>query len=182
LKNIIFISLLFVLAVALCFAANSNWTFNSDIEGWNTPPTTWNSTLAHNGTEGHDAAGSIYVTDSDIWYGLRNTVSIGAANPSYTIIAWAKLISTAPGVNGGLNLSTYNLDSGGDPAVAFDANTTDTWQMQTITGTALTGGLGYIMINAGPWGGTDPATVEFYIDDVSYTEGSSVTDWALFKE
>jgi hypothetical protein len=173
--------MLLVLAVALCLAANTNWTFNSDIEGWETT-SNWSSTVAHSSTEGHAAAGCIYVTDTNIWYGIRNTVTIGAANPPYTLNGWAKLMSTAPGVDGGLKLSTYGLDSGGDPAVAFDAVTTDTWQMQTITGTALTGGMGYIMINAGPWGGVTPAVVEFYIDDVSYTEGTSVTDWALFQK
>lgn len=182
LKKLIFISLLFVLAVALCFAASSNWTFDSDVGGWSTPGTTWNSTVAHSASEGHDATGSVYVTDSDIWYGIRNTVTIGAGYPAYTLNAWAKLISTGPGVDGGLNLSTYGLDNSGDPAIAFDAATTDTWQMQTMSGTAKTGGAGYIMIYGGPYGGTDPAVVEFYIDDVSYTEGAGVSDWALFKE
>jgi len=95
---------------------------------------------------------------------------------------WAKLISTAPGLDGGLNLCTWDLDSSGDTSIPFDASTTGSWQMQTQSGTAKTGGLGYIMICAGPWGGSTPATVEFYLDDISYTEGTSVIDWALYKE
>ena len=104
-KKFVFISFLMMFVIVLCFADNSNWTFNSDIEGWNTPGSTWYSTLAHSASEGHDAAGSVRVTDINDWYGIRNTATVGASNPAYTLKAWAKLISTTPGDNGGLNLS-----------------------------------------------------------------------------
>jgi len=183
LKRLFFCSLLIALLAATAFAADSTWTFNSDLEGWNSP-TTWNTTIAHDAVEGHDAAGSIYCTDSDIWYGVRNTVTIGASDPAYEIRAWAKLISTAPGEDGGLNLDTWNLDKDNmaGTSVPFDAGTTDTWQEQVQAGTADSTGMGYIMINAGPWDGSDPATVEFYLDDITYTEGSGITDWALFRK
>ena len=179
-KKFVFISFLMMFAIVLCFADNSNWTFNTDLEGWETTGN-WASTVEHSASEGHDATGSVRVTDTNDWYGIRNTATVGVGNPAYTLKAWAKLISTAPGVNGGLNLATYGL-AAGDPFVAFDAATTNSWQMQSITGNALTGGMGYIMIDAGEWGTADPATVDFYVDDVSYTEGAGVTDWALFKE
>lgn len=173
------------LVVAICVADNASWTFDADEEGWNSPSGTWNTTIAHSAVEGLDAAGSIQCTDSDIWYGARNTVTIGASDPSYTIVAWAKLISTAPGVDGGLNLDTWNLDkdNSGGTSVPFDASTTDSWQTQTQSGIAGTSlGTGYIMINAGPWSGADAATVEFFLDDITYTEGSRVQDWSLFIE
>ena len=126
----------------MCFAASTKWTFDSDVEGWETVGTTWDSTVAHNPTEGHDAAGSVYVTDTDNWYGIRNQATIGTGNPSYTLYAFVKLISTASGVDGGLNLSTYGLDNFGDPKTAFDAATTGTWQAKSISGVAKSGGLG----------------------------------------
>ena len=180
-KKFIFFTLLIGLTVTLAFSDNSTWTFNSDLEGWNVG-SYWLSTIVHDAGEGHDTAGCLYLTDADIWYGVRNTVTIGAGDPAYQIDAWVKLISLGAMPEGGLNLNTYALNTPGDTSVPFDEATTDVWQTQTQSGTAQTGGAGYIMIvsNAG-WGATDPADAEFYLDDVTYTEPSGITDWALFN-
>ena len=181
-KKLIFFTLLIGLTVTLAFAADSTWTFNSDIEGWNSSPTTWNTTITHDGVEGHDTAGCLNNTDADGYYGVRNTVTIGAADPLYQIDAWAKIVSLplSP-ATGGLTLATWDLDKdfSSGTSVAFDTYTTTTnvWQVKTQAGTAYTGHGGYIMI----WGGAsgqsgESHTVQWYLDDITYAESSGITD------
>ena len=184
-KRILVFSVLLLLCTSLCFADDQFWTFDTDISGWNSPVSTWASTITWNGTEGHTAAGSIECTDSDVWAGARNTVTIGAGDPGYLLTAWVKIMSAD--ATHGLALNTWNLDrdnSGGttDP---FDVGTIGTWQSKSHSGNAGSSLVtGYIMINtAAPWGSTDPATYLWYIDDVSYDETPilSVEDWSLYS-
>ncbi len=179
-KKCIFVIAIAMSVASLCVADNSLWTFDSDIEGWNSAASTWNTTIAHDAVEFHDAAGSIKCTDSDVWCGVRNTVTIGAEDLPYEITAWTKLVAIS---EYGLGLNTYDLDKDnpGGTNIAFDDTLLGTWQSKTLSGQTKAGVSGYIMINStAPWDATDPATNEFYLDDISYTESSSVSDWSLY--
>lgn len=181
-KKLFIMLLVFSLCSMFALADDTTWTFDSDEEGWNNGG--WSTTISHDSVEGHDAAGAIDCTDTDGYYGVRNTVTIGASDPNYTIEAWCKLVSLPGGTaTGGLNLDTWDLDTSGATSVPFDDSVTDSWQSQTQSGTADSTASGYIMI----WGGAsgesgDSHTVQYYLDDISYTEGSRVIDWGLYQE
>ena len=181
-KKIMVFCVAFSIIALVCFAADTLFTFDSDASGWNSPGTTWNTTIAHDAVEGHDAAGSIECTDSDVWCGARNTVPMAAGNPAYTVTAWVKLVSIDTGY--GMSLQTYNLDLDTPAGTAdkYSTVTLNVWQSQTHSGNAFSAaGLGYIMIaSQAPWAASDPATYDWFIDDVSYTESSGVGDWSLY--
>lgn len=183
-KNVIFISLLFVLAVALCFAASETWTFDVDVQGWASSGS-WGSTVSQTASQGHDAAGALMVTDADDWYGTRRAPTVAAGEPTYEAIAWVNIIELPDTAAGVLLLTVYDIDRDNMAGVTsdFDINTTGTWQTRSISGIASNAGsYPFIMVN-NPWNSSPvPGTVEYYVDDVSYTEGTGVSDWALFKE
>ena len=167
--KILLICVCFILIFTFCYA-DATWTFDSDVEGWNTPGTTWNTTIAWTGAEGHDAAGAIRCTDSDVYVGVRNTVTIGASNPFYGLTAWVKLISVDNAY--GLALNTWALDKDyySGTADPYSTPVLNAWQRRTRKGTAAAAGTGYIMINSGGPSSAEPATYDWYVDDVVYKE------------
>jgi len=181
-RNLFFCFCMIALLAASAYSADATWTFNSDLEGWNSPASTWNSPLVHSSTAGYTASGALQLTDADVWYGCRNTVTIGAGDPNYDLQAWAYIVVIDASYSLGLN--TYNLDKDtpGGTSIAFATDTLMVWQMQQQTGTAASSiGTGYIMINSNaPWAASDPAAEQFFLDDVSYTETANVRDWALY--
>ncbi len=46
-KKLILCFYMLALTVTLGYADNSLWTFDSDIEGWDSPSVTWNTTIIH---------------------------------------------------------------------------------------------------------------------------------------
>ncbi len=176
-KRVITVSIFIMLFAITCYAADVLWTFDSDDGGWNSPSGTWDTTISHNASEGNAAVGSIQCTDSDDYAGVRNTVALDGSEPTYALTAWVKLVSVD--ATAGLGLNTWALDKDNYSGTVDDYCLTklDEWQSRTRVGTADASGYndeGYIMINS--TGSGDPATYEWFVDDVSYREFAGTPD------
>jgi hypothetical protein len=162
------------------------WTFDSDAEGWNSPGGTWGTTIAWTSTEGHDAAGAIHCTDSDVWTGVRNTVAVDGAGSSYTLTVWVKLVSVDNTYGLGLNTWALDKDYYDGTADAYSTAALNVWQSRTRQGAEDAsgyGGNGYIMINSAAPSNVGAATYDYYMDDVVYRRFglTGVTDWSLYS-